>query len=432
MANRNAAQLRADATATGYFNGPKLAYVGDGYSIPYEAWYVPSTGFRGQLYVFKQYLDTFHLEYSRLHDWLYTPYGALISATQEEADLALGEELSAVDPVSGPVVYRACAAFGHLYFGVSMVGYQGTPPDQSGGNMGVADSDVLTNFGGTGVAIKAVILFQQTTAATTAAPSLGYVTIPRTAGWSESIYGPDNPGDITALLKGPRSPLKPLLEARAALLGSAGRIIGVRLYQGGAGKGQLLNATYAGTASTGSDMPSVALLLSATNKLSGLSRRWMIRGIPDANVEEGEFSPGPAIIPRLQTYFAALAGFGWMGSVSTNQKEVVSITAGGVVTTKTAHGFAQFASPLFKQIFITATGKRVGGTFKISTLNPDPTVFTIQDWTNGAGTGGTVGFDTLAFQQFINSDISIVRATARKVGRPFAGFRGRASTRKSV
>lgn len=431
MANRNAAELRAAANATGYFNGPKLGYHGDGYSIPYEAWYVPPGNFSGNLYAFKLYLDTFHREYSRLHDWLYTPYGALINVTQEEADLALREELSAVDPVSGEVVYRACATFGHNYFGVSMVGYEGTPPDRSGGNMGLANPSESINSGGTGMAIKAVILFQQTTQATTAAPSLGYVTIPRTAGWSESLYGPDSPGDITALLKGPRSPLKPLLEARAALLGAAGRIIGVRLYQGGAGKGQLLNATYAGTASVGSDMPSVALLLSATNRISGLSRRWMIRGIPDVNVEEGEFSPGPAIIPRLQTYFAALAGFGWMGSVNSNTVKIRSITVGGVVTTVTPHGFAQFAVPTFKQVLVTATGKRVGGQYKISTLNPDPTVFTIQDWGEGAATGGTVGFDTLAFQQFTNSDISIVRATARKVGRPFAAFRGRASTRKS-
>ena len=123
---RTAAQLRTAAIATGWFDGPNLQYVGDGYTIPWETGLFLGPPFGFTLLTWKRYLDNRALEPSRLHDWLYTPYGPeLIDCTQEEADLALKEEMLSEGLAASQVevVYQACRVGGSPYFGVSSVGY---------------------------------------------------------------------------------------------------------------------------------------------------------------------------------------------------------------------------------------------------------------------------------------------------------------------
>lgn len=426
---RNAEQLRIEAIGTGWFQGPHLFYKGDGYSIPHQAWYVPPIA-DTLLYAWKRYLDDNYGEYARLHDWLYTPYGQLINVTREEADAALFEELSRDDPTSAYYVNLAVEQFGGWYFGTSLTGYVFPGNGGSGSNIPFATQSTTNPFWSYAVPTKIIVLFQQTTDPQGEAPSIGYTGIPRIAGWSETYYGPDSPTEVLAILKGPRQTLRPMLEARAGIMSENCRIVGVRLYQGLTGKGSLVSATYKGVKDLQSDIPNLGLLVAASNRESGLTRRWIARGLPDVNCENGEFSPGPGIIPRIDTWFKSLSGLGWMGTSTSNLVQVRTITSGGVVTTKTPHGFAQFQVPHFKNVTVKSSGKRVSGDWKISTLNPDNTVFTIEGWTYGASEGGTVGFDSLLFQQFTNCDITVARVAVRKPGRPFVGYRGRASTRR--
>lgn len=429
MPGRNAAQLRADATATGMFNGPTLDYVGDGYSVPYECPFGRYRLTNGVLLSYKLYLDAFFKEYSRLHDWLYTPYGRLIQADQDESDRALREELAQDSPVDAEIVYQACATFGFLFFGTSAVGYLGNLPTWSGNNMDGAEP-VITKEVNPAMAIKAVILFQQTTEPTLTAENVNYTGVARTGGWTESLYGPSDVPAITALLKGPRTPSSvfPLLQARANILNNAATIVGVRIYQSGAGKGQLIPAQYRGVYGRG-DQPSAALAILATSKTAGKSRRWDIRGVPDDQIKNGEWAPTTDMAHRMKEYFNSLAGLGWLMKSSLNEVAIFNITAPGIITTRLVHGFGIGNIVTVKRSVNTASGLRQGGEFKV-TGTPDATTITIAGWVGGACKGGTVSQDTTSFQDFAGADLGVRKATNHKIGRPFDSYRGRKSRKR--
>lgn len=118
---RNAAQLRADAIATGTFD----AYVGDGASVPWLEAGLISTGASVLLYAYKLYLDSRWPHAFKLHDWAYTPFGGLIDCQRIEADHALYEEIAVDSPLDAWVVYLAVRAGGGPWFGRSQTGYSG-------------------------------------------------------------------------------------------------------------------------------------------------------------------------------------------------------------------------------------------------------------------------------------------------------------------
>lgn len=118
---RNAAQLIADATATGLYAG----YVGDGASVPWQVALPLSLPLGATMLLYKFYLDAHWPEAFKLHDWLYTPWGSLISVTREEADDALRELIEVDSPVDAFIVWNAVRAGGFIYFGHSTTGYNG-------------------------------------------------------------------------------------------------------------------------------------------------------------------------------------------------------------------------------------------------------------------------------------------------------------------
>jgi hypothetical protein len=423
---RNAAELRAAAIATGLFDGPRRQYVGDGYSVPYQVCVgvAPIPG--GLMWAYKAYLDARWKEFSRLHDWLYTPYGGLINATQEESDLALREELDSVSTLDAETVYHACATFGHLYFGRSTIGYGGEGVFPIGPDM-VLTPGITPGQETFKMPTKVVILFQQTSVESAGSGSINYQPIARTGGWSESMYGPDTVSSVLNILFGPRAGIPPLLAARATCLSAQGRIVGVRLYSGGAGKGQLVAASFAGPTTRPADVPSMALLCSATQPTSGLSRRWTIRGVPDGEVTTGEFAPSMSYAVQIATYFDSLQGMGWMAAVESGRVDIFTVDTNGNVITTGVHGFAVGNLVTFKNVLKTTTGKRVGGVFEVETIGPLGTNFKVRNWTFGAATSGNASLVTQQFQSFTGSIRSGVRVTNRKVGRPFAGYRGRRS-----
>lgn len=431
MAGRNAAQLRAAATATGLFDGPKREYVGDGYSVPWEVSVGPLPIQWPNVYAFKLYLDTFYKEYSRLHDWLYTPYGKIINATQQESDDALQEELSHDDPVSAVVVGNACRYFGHLYFARSSVGYFGEQGTILGDNIGVTNPG--TQLESHAVATKIVILFQQTTIKPISQPSINYVGKQRTGGWSESLYGPDSIADVIKLLTGPppSGVLFPLLQARANILGSSASIIGARLYKGGAGKGQLLKVGFNGTNGV-SDQPGTAVEISATSNTTGQSRRWITAGWADLDVKGGEWSPEGDTPTRVAQYFAALGNGGWLAQTNTNQVSLFSISSGGAVTTLSPHSFTVGSIVTIKNTTLDNANQRIGGRFVVSAIGPLGTNFTITGWNNSASSGGTASIVGNAFQAFSGCTLSVSKSTQRKIGRPFDSYRGKKSKRRKT
>lgn len=431
MAGRNAAQLRADATATGLFNGPRREYVGDGYSVPWEVAAPGAEIFPLTLYTYKAYLDERWKEFSRLHDWLYTPYGKLINATQVEADDALQEELAAVSAVDAVIVGNACRYFGNIFFGTSQVGYFGEQGSILANN--IVNAEPTTTQETFKMPTKIVILFQQSTTPGASAPAINYAPVVRVGGWSESLYGPDSISAVIAGLKGPRTGgILPLLDARAGMLTTGASIIGVRLYGGGSGKGSLLAASVKGNNGF-SDQPNVCLQMSATSLTSGQSRRWTVRGYPDADIKFGEYDPAVAgSTDRIRSYFQSLADFGWLEQTNTNQVTLFNIDATGLVKANAVIGFNIGNIVTLKNVTISATGNRKGGKFVVEAGGSLNTEFKIKGWTSGAGTGGTASITGSAFTSFTTATLSVVRASIRKIGRPFAAYRGRKSRKRKT
>jgi hypothetical protein len=464
---RNAAQLRADATATGWFNGPQLQYVGDGYTVPWEVAGPISPPLSFTLWAFKGYLDAIDLEASRLHDWLYTPYGALINATREEADDALREELSQVDPISAEVVYAAVRAGGFPYFGTSQTGYVGLPSEPStptpppppadpvpapvqppsGDNIAVAAPAIVPNLaafdlrnpslasslntqGAVMALMKCVIVFQQTSTPGPAFPGINYAAVARTGGWTESFYiDPAYP--ISQYLIGPRGDnFPPILPSRAAILSNSAAIIGVRLYGATGGRGSFFAANYPGSAG-GGDQPSAALLMSYLDPTSGNVRRWTIRGVPDDQIVGGEFEPSFVYAGLVRTYMDSLTNTNFVFKSRANQTSVFNIAANGLVSLTANNPYAVGAQVVVQNALDT-NGLRRGGEFQISAIGPLQNQFTIPAWPYGLTNGGTIYQKgrTSANVTGTNLNMSVERVTTHKVGRPFAGYRGRRSRRR--
>jgi len=422
---RNAAQLRADAIATGWFDGPHLEYVGDGFSVPYQYGLPLGSVVWASLYAYKAYLDANVPEAARLHDWLFTPYGpGLIGCTQDEADQALREEVSAFSPADGENVFFWCQTFGAPYFGQSTVGY--VPPllPPGGDNIGGAPPGRLLQMAD----YKVVMLLQQRTTPTRSSQTLQYAGSSRTAGWSESFYVANTSiAALQVMLKGPRTAptVPPILPARATCLPQAAQVLGARVYESGVGRGTFLAATYPGTW-TLADVPSSALLCQTTSTASINVRRFTMRGIPDDQVQEGEFAPTPEYVTQIKTYFDSLTGTAFRGRLPSPTFEIFDITENGLATLRTPHAFnlGQFVTVYNS---VTEEGNRRGGEYRISAVGPTNTQLTLQGWLWGATTGGTLTQPVYGLVPVEMGATSAVRISGHKVGRPFFGYRGRKS-----
>lgn len=439
---RTPAQVRAAAVATGTFSGPFLHYQGDGYSVPWQvATEVGLLGVGLTMGAFKLYLDTSHPEYARLHDWCYTPYATLANPpiTRAEADLTLGAELGAADPVSGAVVYASVAAFGGLYFGHNKIGWAGWPPgtnrvDPFGGNGNIPDPKppARAPTGVNPMPTKCVILMQATTAPTGAsAPSLGHAPVERTTGWSEYWWSNNAPAGALVELLGPRAQgRRPLLSARAGILSSNASIIGVRLYEED-GRGSLLNVRFKGSAGT-TDIPKVGILCKAAST-TGQVRSWIVRGIPDDWVKGGEFAPDQSVVSRFLAYFEGVRGFGFGHTARANEVDLFSIdpvagTTDGsaVVTTKTGHFFIVGDKVRISRAYEPVCERFRGGNFRVTALI-DADSFAIKKWPETKPTINGSAWKKAFGQVWIGAEsvLTATTATTQETGRPFAAFVGR-------
>jgi len=132
MMPRNYDELVAAALATGTF----ADYVGDGASVPWQVAGSVSMPAGFTMWAYKAYLDVSFPAAFKLHDWCYTPYGALISVTRSEADNALEEYIARTSPIDAAVVFAAVDVFGAPFFGTSQTGYTGPQVQGNVANIG--------------------------------------------------------------------------------------------------------------------------------------------------------------------------------------------------------------------------------------------------------------------------------------------------------
>lgn len=258
----------------------------------------------------------------------------------------------------------------------------------------------------------------------------------RIAGWSESWYYPGNsiPNAITIfagqnLVLGLSIPGWCLY--RAALLPGGASIIGQR-YQvvNPTGPSQTVGAVFPGSEGEPADIPQQALLIYCPALGSNNVRRSTLRGIPDARVIEGEYTPSQAFSTAVTSFFAFLSNFQFRArDLSQPTFTILNITTLGVVTTEAPNTIT--AGQMVRVLRTrTADGDLVGGRFQVSGTGPGNTVFTLNGWTPAeATTGGRVRVDAIAFP-FINGGACVLgRTVTRRVGRPFTVYRGRRSKR---
>lgn len=417
---RNAAELRAAARATGTYDD----YIGDGASVPWDSpLFFP---YNAALYVFKLYLDEGWPETFRLHDWTYTPLGALINVTREEADHVILEEMSPRDPISARIVYEACRLGGGPNFGVSMTGYRVPAPVVENPPKQAQYGRIST------MAIKVVMIFE---AVTGGGPLTGQRQ--RIAGWTESLWWPS---DDAAALRNAMEVGIPgtqcMLQSRAFLLPPSASIQGYRFHVVGSnGRAQLRQVVYPGAyAGTTQDLPTVSALCTGFNSTSGKIRRWTIRGLPDEICVNGELVPWFMSTPEWTRYADAMAVFAFrVSALTTLTGQNVFVTDAGVVTLTGASPFANGTQVQLRGARgpanqpISYDGVIVG-------VGPANTQFTVNNWANQIGVqavGGTFTAKVDGYVTFDAGTIEAVKAVSRKVGRPFDLFRGRRSVART-
>lgn len=416
---RPAAVLRAEAEATGFWD----AYVGDGASVPWQVMNVPDNVY---LWAYKTYLDFRWPSAFRLHDWLYTPYGALINVTRLEADEALFEEIARDSLQDATIVFAAVRLGGGPYFGTSLTGF----PVR---NMAEAPRKARRLSEGLKMALKAVILFQLSTTQGNSDPSIGYAGRGHIGGWSESVQiSGEDVADFLLRLRGGGAYSAGLLPARAALLPTNATIIGFRVYRSGGGAAQAFAAAYPGSSGLQCDVPQMAILCKGGSTSFGVTRRWTVRGIPDSQIDKGEFAPSPGYAAAVQNYFRALANFQFLANDPTAASgSIFSVSDAGLVTLKANSPFAVNAFVTMNKL-VTNTGLTRLKTY-ISGIGPLEMQFTVAGWPAGTtATSGTVSVKTQGAFNLDFANSSVVRAIVRKVGRNFEPYRGRRSKRRKI
>lgn len=275
--------------------------------------------------------------------------------------------------------------------------------------------------------IKATMLFQDTT-------NLTQPTSPahRIGGWSESWYVNSN-SIQTAIADfiSPTVPGGPICQARAGLLPSGGAIVGVRFQaiSPAVGASQSLAVSFPGSWGSGSAtaVPQVALLYKVPSLGTPNIRRMILRGLPSAIIQDGEFrDPGQWQI-NFPIFAQSLNGIQFRGrDLSQPTYKIIAIAADGTVTCEAA------VTVVVNQMVrilrtLNNAGTKIGGRFQVTAVGPGSNVFKISPWIAGSTTLGTVRPDVIIYPTVDYLNISLSRAITRRVGRPFFQYRGRRS-----
>jgi hypothetical protein len=265
--------------------------------------------------------------------------------------------------------------------------------------------------------VKATMLIQLASATSTPASPTH-----RIGGWSESWYFLGSAADARDTMINAGG----LCQRRAAMLPTGGIILGQR-FQLVDPPGPSVTLARAFPASSGrtSDIPQMALYINCPGVGAGNIKRALHRGVPDVMVTEGEYDPSPTYAAAVLAYISALGLWRFRALDLTEPLiEVVSVTAGGLFTTLTDHGFLTADRVTLKGVISDATLTAIGGRYKVLSV-PTPTTFTVQGWPAVGATGGGVRKVVVIYPLVDAANTSPVRATTRKVGRPFDQYRGR-------
>jgi len=249
----------------------------------------------------------------------------------------------------------------------------------------------------------------------------------RSAGFSETLYALEAIGDSLLAAK-----INRLLVARAALMPKNVRIVGYRLQTvEPVGASRSFDNVFVGSSTAQNDLPQAAFQWTVRSATTPNQRQLILRGMPDARIVTGEWSPSAAFTAALQTYFGFLTADWRFKAIDRTvlPVKIASITDAGVLTTVTPHGLV-----LGDKVNIMSTNAGDFG-FKSYTaavvLTGTATTCTIalpgRSEFIRASTGGRARKAGTIFCQFSITGEEVANPTAitRKAGAPFRKFRGR-------
>lgn len=258
-------------------------------------------------------------------------------------------------------------------------------------------------------------------------------TLQRQGGWTESLYA-DQPtiDQIRQNFFGQGgNPLFgniALCPARAALLPTGAQIVGQRIQQvDPVGPTTSTGFVYPGGSGLATDVPQMGLLttLPAVNVRN--VRRWIIRGIPDARVVNGEYSPAAQFSNDISTFFTVLGAWNFRAlDLNAVGVDIINIDATGKVTSNGNSPFVQFDVIQLNRVQ-TGNGTVLSGKFQVATIGPNNNNFTLGNWTFGLCTGGRARKIAFIYPFIDAARIAINRVVVKKVGVPSIRFRGRRS-----
>lgn len=247
-------------------------------------------------------------------------------------------------------------------------------------------------------------------------------------GWTESVWSQSaiDFGNSTVIDR---------LRKRAAMLPNqcsiqgwrqqAYTISGNRALPGSASSGRLVLPGNAGSC----DLPQNSLELSMPGVTPPMATRYVIRCIPDAWIEQGEFfaaNAGPLnLIQLFADSWLGNFGTGWVGrDLTLGQVRIINVLAGVMTTDAPIPGFANNDFVRFSRAY-DVDGTPVSGAWR-ATVGVGGQ-YTLQNFSNDViiDNSGLVRKDALRFTQY--GPHTIGRALVRKIGRPSETYRGRRS-----
>jgi hypothetical protein len=263
----------------------------------------------------------------------------------------------------------------------------------------------------------------------TTAPTNRQAAVPHSGSWSEGFW--TIPGSLDEHIDRWCTLRAAMLPRQAAIIGRRIQeytVSGNRLIPGGSSGQKKL---FSGNAGYECDVPQMALELFSRSSSTPNVSRFTLRGIPDAVVSFGEYQPTDAFKDSLTLFSNNIENFihNFVGrNLVSPSARVVSIAGGVVTTSVNLAGVTNNVSYLRFTKVKDSLGRPVKGSFLVTAQTA--TTYTLQglDPAIVVAGKGSVRVDLIDTYRMLKPTFG--RITVKKIGRPSASYRGRASKRR--
>lgn len=248
----------------------------------------------------------------------------------------------------------------------------------------------------------------------------------RVGGWSESVYD-----DVGSFGVATINAFNKLCRLRAALLPTGSYIKGQRYqFVTPAGQSQTRDVPFPGPVGVPTDVPQMALLCSCPGKNVINRRNMILRGLPDAQVVEGEYVGINNYSQLVSAYFEQLSEFNFRGVDLAQQAfPLLTIAADGRLTFEDTTTLV--AGEMVKVLrTLDSDDRKKGGVFKTIGLE-NPVGLGLINWPHGLTKGGKVRKNLIIWPAFDGARCQISQAIVRKVGKTSGQYRGRRSAKRA-